>query len=345
MKRRRIPVVAVLVLCSLAAVLVGLLASPEDTMAVGENRLVIYCGRSRSLVEPIIAHFERETGVKVDVRYDKTAQLALVVREEGDSSDADVFWAQDAGALGALSEAGMFARYPQSIIERVDPHFRNPNGYWVATSGRARVLAYSPTRLRPEQLPTSVFDLADPQWAGRVGWAPTNGSFIAFVTAMRKAHGEKQTRAWLEAMKDNGAKAYAKNTLIIKAIAAGEVDLGLPNHYYLLRFKKADSEYPVEQQFFAAGDVGNLVNVAGAGVLKGAGNPAAAERFVTFLLSLQAQQYFTSELFEYPIDGRVIINRALVKHEQLLKLIPKVQLDALADLDTTLKMLKEVELR
>ena len=308
------------------------------------DELVIYSGRSKSLVAPIIKQFEKETGIKVKVRYGNTAQLAVALLEEQSKSPADLFWAQDAGALGALNKEGLFNSLPESILSKVPQHFRNSAGGWVATSGRARVIAYAPERVKPEALPDSIFELTEPKWKGRVGWAPQNASFQAFVTGLRMLKGEQKTEEWLRGMKANGAKSYPKNTPIIQALASGEIDLGLPNHYYLLRFKKGDSKFPVEQAFFKAGDPGNLVNVAGIGLLKTSSHPQEARAFIEFLLSAKAQQFFVSEVFEYPVTDEVIPNVKLLPLDELLKLMPKLDLEALDDLEGTLKLLRKAEI-
>ncbi len=305
--------------------------------------LTIYSGRSKSLVEPIIKQFEEKTGIQVNVNFGGTTQLAAALLTEGDKSPAALFWAQDAGALGAVSKKGLFEKLPESILTKVSSGFRDAEGLWIATSGRARVLAYSPDRVKMEELPQSIFDLTQPQWKGRVGWAPTNGSFQAFVTAMRVQVGEEQTAEWLRGMKANGAKKYAKNTPIIEALAAGEIDVGLPNHYYLLRFKKADANYPVAQTFFKASDPGNLVNIAGVGLLKSSENKETALKFVEFLLSAKAQQYFTSDVFEYPVIEGVTQNPNLIPLSELIEAAPVFNLNDMDDLDGTVKLLQKVE--
>jgi iron(III) transport system substrate-binding protein len=194
-----------------------------------------------------------------------------------------------------------------------------------------------------EELPQSIFDLTQPMWKDKVGWAPTNGSFQAFVTAMRVQIGEERTEEWLRGMKANGAKKYAKNTPIVEALAAGEIDLGLPNHYYLLRFKKADSDYPVAQTFFKASDPGNLVNIAGIGLLKSTEDKEIALKFVEFLLSAKAQQYFTSDVFEYPVIEGVTQNPNLVPLSELIQVAPTFNLNDMDDLEGTVKLLQEAE--
>ncbi|MDE0317903.1 MAG: iron ABC transporter substrate-binding protein [Candidatus Poribacteria bacterium] len=302
--------------------------------------ITLYSGRSKSLVDPIIQQFEKETGIEVKVNYANTTQLAAKLLTEGKKSPAALFWAQDAGALGAVSKEKLFENLPKSILNKVPKIFRHDDGYWIATSGRARVLAYSSERVKTEDLPESVFELTQSKWRDKVGWAPLNASFQAFVTAMREQVGEKRTEKWLRDMKDNGTKTYPKNTPIIEALDAGEIDLGLPNHYYLFRFKKGNSKFPVEQTFFKAKDAGNLVNVAGIGLLKNSDNKKTALKFIEFLLSPKAQQYFVSEVFEYPVTEGVIPNANLLPLEELLKIVPKFDLNEMDDLEGTIKLLR-----
>ena len=309
----------------------------------GESEdLVVYSGRSRSLVEPLIDRFQEETGLRVGVRFGDTAQLAIGLMEEGDRTSADVFWAQDGGALGALEQAGRFIDLPDSLLNRVTDLYRGEAGTWVATSGRARTLAYSPERVDESELPQSIFDLADERWANRIGWAPTNGSFQAHVTAMRELVGDDSTRAWLTAMRDNGAKSYQRNTAIVQAVADGEIDVGLPNHYYLLRYKSDDPNYPVEQTFFVPGDAGNLVNVAGIGVLTTSSRQDAALRFVSFLLSEESQRYFAGDTKEYPVVDDVAADAALTGQSQLEEVRPNVEFSRLGDMEATLQLMREV---
>lgn len=317
---------------------VGPVAGSDHT-----ETLTIYSGRSKSLVEPIIKQFEEKTGIQVKANFGGTTQLAAALLTEGDKSPAALFWAQDAGALGAVSKKEMFEKLPESILTMVPSGFRDAEGLWVATSGRARVLAYSPERVKKGELPKSIFDLTQSMWKGRIGWAPTNASFQAFVTSLRVQVGEEKTEEWLRGMKANGTKKYAKNTPIIEALAAGEIDLGLPNHYYLLRFKKSDADYPVAQTFFKTSDPGNLVNIAGVGVLKTAKNKETALKFVEFLLSAKAQQYFTSDVFEYPVIEGVTQNPNLVPLSELIQAAPVFNLNDMDDLDGTVKLLQKVE--
>lgn len=306
--------------------------------------LTLYSGRGEGLVDPIIRQFERNTGITVNVRYGGTAELAVLIQEEGAASPADIYWAQDGGALGALSNAGLFANLPLELTADLPAIYTNSKGDWVATSGRARVLAYSPERVSDDEMPASIFDLTDERYSGRVAWAPTNGSFQAFVTAMRVTHGEERTREWLEGMIANNTQVYSNNTSQVEAIAAGEVDFALVNNYYLLRFLSNDPNYPVAQTFFEDEDIGNMVNVAGVGILATSRNYDVALQFVEFLLSNQAQQYFTGTVYEYPVTEGVIQNPALVDFDTLLAVSPDIDLDTIDDLEGTLNLLREVGL-
>lgn len=306
------------------------------------QELTLYSGRGESLVDPLIRSFERASGIKVNVRYGGTAELAVLLQEEGDASPADLYWAQDAGALGAVAER--LAPLPAEVLEQVPAVYRDVDGRWVATSGRGRVLAYSKDRVQAGELPASMLDLTDERYRGRVGWAPTNGSFQAHVTAMRLVLGENATRDWLQGMIANGVKAYRNNTSQIQAIADGEIDFALPNNYYLLRQLAADAEFPVAQTLFADGDIGNLLLVAGIGVISSSGSAADGARFVEFLLSPQAQQYFTGQVYEYPVTDEVIENVHLEGYERVQASAPDVNLNEIHDLEGTLNLLREVGL-
>jgi iron(III) transport system substrate-binding protein len=172
-------------------------AEGADT-AQDAGTLTVYSGREEELVAPLFELFEDETGIHVEVRYGDSAELAATIAEEGDQTPADVFFAQDPGSLGSLGEEGLLAELPANTVERVPERFRDPDGRWVGTSGRVRVIAYNTEALTDEQVPDSVFELTDSSWEGRIGFPPTNASFQAFVTAMRISEGEERTREWLE---------------------------------------------------------------------------------------------------------------------------------------------------
>lgn len=311
---------------------------------VSAATLTLYSGRGESMVQPIISQFEEETGIEVQVRYGGTAQLAVLLQEEGRRSPADLFWGQDAGAMGAVSTAGLLAELPDDIYEDLPGIFKSVTGNWVATSGRARLFIYSPSRTSADEHPESVFDLTDSKYQGRVGWAPTNGSFQSFVTAMRVEYGDDKTLEWLEGMKANGAKTFRNNTTQLEGVADGEIDYGIVNNYYLPRFTRSDADFPVGQAFFKEGDIGNLMNVAGVAVTKASSNQEEARQLVRFLTSPAAQQYFALEVNEYPVISGVIQNRHVEPYSEALKASPEIDLDQLNDLDGTLRLLRRAGL-
>jgi iron(III) transport system substrate-binding protein len=271
--------------------------------AEGDGKVTVYSGREEELVGPLFAQFEQETGIDVEIRYGDSAELAATIAEEGDNSPAEVFFAQDPGSLGAVEEEGLLADLPDEVLERVPERFRDEDGRWVGTSGRVRVIVYNTDDLSENEVPDSVFELTDPKWKGKVGVAPPNASFQAFVSAMRLSEGDEKTKQWLVDLKANGVKFYEKNTPIVEAAAAGEIQVGLVNHYYLYLVKEEDPGAPVANHFLTGADPGALVSVAGAAVLAGAGDQEEAERFVAFLLSDAGQRFYTeaAEEAEYPL--------------------------------------------
>ena len=297
--------------------------------------LVIYSGRGESLVGPLIDRFETRTGIDVKVRYAGTAELAIQIAEEGNRSPADVYYGQDAGALSFLAEEGLAAPLPADVTAMVDEKFQDDEGRWIATSGRARVLIISPERV--PNPPDSVFDLADPEWKGRIGWAPTNGSFQAFVTAMRQIHGEEATEEWLRGMIANDVAVYPKNTPQVQAVGDGELDIGLVNHYYLFRF---DDDWAAANHFTDSGEAGALINVAGVAMLEGSNNRSNALRFIRFLLSEEGQTYFRDATNEYPVASGIEANPRLIPLDELNP--PSLALTTLSDLEGTLELLRKV---
>ncbi len=303
--------------------------------------LVVYSGRSETLVAALIEQFAEVTGIEVEVRYGKTAELAATLLEEGANSPADVFFAQEPGGMGAVAEAGMLAPLPDEILNQVDSRFRSPNGLWVGISGRARVIVYNTDNVSPEDLPDDIWDFTDPKWKGRIGWPPTNGSFQTMVTGMREVWGEERTREWLEGIQANDPQVYEKNTPTVAAVAAGEIDVGFVNHYYLYRFIAAEGEdFTARNYFLPGGGPGSLVMVAGAGRIATGPNEANALKFIEFMLSTVAQQYFAGQTFEYPLIEGVRTHRELTPLGELNAI--DINLADLADLQGTVQLLSDV---
>lgn len=334
--------------CKLLALVLGLAMvagacgddGSEATDAEGGGELVVYSGRNEDLVAPLIEQFEEASGISVEVRYGDTAEMAAQILEEGDNSPADVFFGQDAGALGALAKEGRLTELSDEQLSLVADGLKDEEGRWVGTSARARVVAYNNEELTEDDLPDSILGFVDPEWEGRIGWAPTNASFQSFVTALRVIEGEDGARAWLEGIQSNNPIAYDNNVAVIEAVAAGEVSVGFVNHYYLFQFLAEDPDYPVSNKLYGGGDPGGLVNVAGTGILDTADNVDEANAFVDFLLSTDAQTYFAEETFEIPVADDVQPVEGVPTLAEVT--LATVDLNELDDLAGTLELLTEL---
>lgn len=339
MKSRRL-IVAVAAVAVLTASACGSGSAP----AAGESGLTIYSGRSESLVKPVLDKLEKATGVDVEVRYGGSSELAAQLLEEGEATKAALFFSQDAGALGALGKAGRLEKLDSTVTGKVIDGFADPQGLWVATSARARVIAYNPDLAGDVTSMKSIDAILDPRYKGKIGFAPTNASFHSFVTALRVVKGERGAKEWLTRFKANEPKAYDKNTTVLNAVDKGEVALGLINHYYWYE-KVAEvgrDKVTAQIHFLDSDDPGALINVAGVGVIKGTDAKPAAVKAIEYLLSPEGQAYFADETFEYPVVEGVPTKGDLPPVSGLTG--SSVDLNRLDSLDQTLTLLGEVGL-
>jgi iron(III) transport system substrate-binding protein len=269
--------------------------TPSQQMETGT--LTVYSGRAENLVGPIIEKFEKETGIDVQVKYGDTAALALAIIEEGRNSPADVYFAQDAGALGALSKEGRLLKLSSPILQKVDPAYSSQNGDWVGISGRARVVDYN------------------------------------------VLEGEDRARQWLLGIMANEPIVYSGNSPIVEALGRGEIHVGFVNNYYLQRYTTKDASFPVAHHY-TKGDAGSMINIAGAAVVDTTKNKALAERFIQYLLSEDAQTYFATSTYEYPLVKGVPVAASQIPIEQINR--PAIDLNKLDDLQGTLNLLKDI---
>lgn len=281
-----------------AMILTG--CSSANDQASDVTELTIYSGRSEEYIAPFFAQWQKQSGIKLNIRYGDSAELAAQILEEGSNSPADLFLSQDAGSLGAVSDAGLFIELGKDVATSIPAQFVAANRTWVGVTGRARVLAYSPERV--SVLPKSFADLTQSRYKNKIGIAPTNASFQAFVTALIENKGEEFTKKWLTDLKANGAKIYPKNSIIVEAIDKGEIDLGLVNHYYIWETSESLGR-PVKANvaYFSPGDLGNLINVSGAGVFASSRKQAAAAELINYLTSTATQNKFVRETYEYSL--------------------------------------------
>ncbi len=318
---------------------------PSGGLKAGEptGTVTVYSGREEEFIGPLFEQFETDTGIELDVRYGDSAELAATILEEGDSTPADVFVSQDAGSLGAVAEEGLFADVDPAILERVDPRFRSSEGHWVGISGRARVAAYNTDELKAADMPASILDFTDPRWKGRIGFPPTNGSFQAFVAAMISTEGEAKTKGFLEGLAANDPKLYEDNSSTVRGVAAGEIEVGFVNHYYIFEVSAEDGDIPVANHFFEGGDPGALVNSAGAGVLAASDVTDSGTALLEYLTGDAGQTYFSEETFEYPVVAGFEPSEDLVPLADIES--PDVDLSDLGGtLEPALQLLAEVGL-
>ncbi|TFD07699.1 extracellular solute-binding protein [Cryobacterium sp. TMT1-66-1] len=306
-------------------------AEPTAEGATSDGAFTLYSGRDEALIQPLIDQFEEQSGISVEVRYGNTAELGALLLEEGDATPAQVFLAQDAGALGALANADLFATLPATTTDAVPTGFTSTDDTWVGVTGRARVITYDSEALAATDVPTSVDAFTDPAWSGKFGIAPTNASFQAFVTAYRVLNGEEAADEWVKAVAANNPVIFDNNRAILAAVNDGVIEAGLINHYYWFAQAAETGEANMRAQlsYPEAGDAGSIVNVTGAGLLAGAADDADALEFIDYLVGAKAQQYFVDETYEYPLITGIDAPAGLPALDSLVN--PNLDL---ADLDT-----------
>jgi len=332
-----------LVVASAAVIAASLITgcSSSEEQVANATELTVYSGRSEEFIAPFFAEWEQSAGIKLNVRYGDSAELAAQILEEGANSPADLFLSQDAGSLGAVAKADLFIELPSDVAESIPATYVAANRNWVGVTGRARVFAYNPDLLKV--LPTSVTELGNAAYKGKLGIAPSNASFQAFVTALINAQGADFAQKWLEGLKANDVRIYPKNSAIVEAIDKKEIAIGLVNHYYIWEVSEGlGREINVKNGFFKSGDLGNMINVSGAGVLASSKKHAAAQDLINFLTSPKIQNQFVADTHEYSlIEG--------AKAPAGLPMIadigaPSVDLNALKDIQKTQDLLVKVGL-
>jgi iron(III) transport system substrate-binding protein len=322
-----------------ATILTG--CSSSNDQATDVTELTVYSGRSEEFIAPFFAEWEAQSGIKLNIRYGDSAELAAQILEEGSNSPADLFLSQDAGSLGAVAEAGLFTELSDEIASAIPANYVAANRNWVGVTGRARVFAYAPDRVKT--LPLSVTDLTKSEYKNQIGIAPTNASFQAFLTALIENKGADFAKDWLKALQANGVKIYAKNSGIVEAIDKGEISIGLVNHYYIWEVSEGRGRaINVKNGFFAPGDLGNLINVSGAGVLASSKKYAAAEDLINYLTSATTQAKFVSDTHEYALVSGAPAPEGVPALDQIGA--PSVDLATLKNIKQTQDLLIEVGL-
>ena len=335
------PIVAPLLACLLLALA---LAASGCGGGDDKNEVVVYSGREEELIKPILDGFERDTGIDVRTKYGETEGLTATILEEGDNSRADVFIAQDAGAVSRLAAENRLEPYLSSNVRRIPLRFRARDGSWTGVSGRSRVLIVNTEELPVSEAPKSIFELTDPRWKGKlVGPDITNASFLGWVTAMRLERGDEFTRSYLEGLKRNGYETLKSNDDAAVAVGRGEFPIGLVNHYYVAIHRKEGAPVAAVYTDQQPGGYGTIINAASAAIVQGADHEEQARRLVDYLLQPDVQREFASGEMEYPLLPGIPPTKGVRRIEDVRP--TQVELEQLGPkVESTLDLIKDVGL-
>lgn len=311
------------------------------------NRLVLYNGQHEQTTQALVSAFEKQTGIQVTVRNGDEDQLAEQIMQEGSRSPGDVFYTENSPALMKLAGQHLLAPVDKATLAAVPSADSSPAGNWVGVTARISALVYNTNALKPSQLPTSVMDLANPKWAGKLGIAPGETDFQPIITSIADTHGSAAALAWLEGVKANaGSHIYPDNETLTSEVNSGQVEIGLINHYYWYRLRAGLGAGAMHSalHYFAPGDPGYVLNVSGAGILASSTHQAAAQKFLAFLISAPGQRIIAqSDSFEYPLRPGVAANSQLPPLSSLHP-DPADTIAKLGDGSTALQLLQQAQL-
>ena len=299
-------------LAGAAALSIGLAALPA--LAADGDGIVVYNAQHESLAKEWAEAFTKETGIEVTLRNGGDSEFSNQIVAEGKASPADVFLTENSPAMTLVDAAGLFAPIDADTLALVPEQYRPSDGKWVGIAARSTVFVYNKDKLKEDQLPKSLLDLADPNWKGRWGASPSGADFQAIVSALLELKGEEATATWLKAMKEN-FKPFKGNSTVLKAVNAGQIDGGVIYHYYYFgdQNKTGENSKNVVQYYFKNQDPGAFVSVSGAGVLASSKHAKEAQAFVKWLAGKGGQEILkTGTSFEYAIGNGAESNAKLV---------------------------------
>ncbi|MEO8104051.1 MAG: Fe(3+) ABC transporter substrate-binding protein [Betaproteobacteria bacterium] len=284
-----------------------------SSMASAEQQVLnLYSSRHYQTDEALYANFEKSTGIKINRIEGPEDPLIERMKNEGDKSPADVLITVDMGRLLKAQQLGLFQAVKSALLDaKIPRELKAPDGSWFGFSVRARPIFYAKARVDARQLP-DYESLADPKWKGKIcvrsGMHPYNLSLMSSLIA---ANGPERAEAWAKAVVANMARApKGGDTDQLKAVAAGECDISLGNTYYFARMMKSDKpeDRAVVEKigviFPNQSNRGAHINISGAGVARYAPNRGAAIKFLEYLASPDAQNYFANGNNEYPVVGK-----------------------------------------
>lgn len=292
-------------------ILLGIMALLAEglmpAVATAADEIVVYTARKEHLVKPLFDAYSEKTGVKIKYITDNAAPLLARLQAEGENSPADMLITVDAGNLWQAAEKGVLATVKSEILENnIPPHLRDSEGRWYGLSVRARTIVYATDRVKPGELSTYE-NLADPGWKGRLCLRTSKKVYNQSLVAMMMAeNGEKETEAVVKGWVNNLATApFSNDTKVMKAIAAGQCDVGIVNTYYYGSLMNKEKDLKLALFWPNQDDRGVHINISGAGVTTNAKNREQAIKLLEWLSTAEAQNIFASLNMEYPANPAV----------------------------------------
>ncbi|MEB2290541.1 extracellular solute-binding protein [Priestia megaterium] len=337
--------------CTTASVmLIGALAAcgNDNSQSSSDKKeaqtLTVYSGQHKEVTDALAKDFTKETGIKVDVREGSSNELAHQVAEEGSKSPADIIFTEETAPLVMLSEQGLLEKTDSKALDHVDKQYEDPDGKWVGLLARSRVVAYNPDVVKEKQLPKSVFDFAKPEWNKKVAFVPTSGAFTNQISAMIKLYGKDKAKNWLEGLQKYG-KQYKNNKMALDAVEKGEVSVALINNYYWdneAKEKGADNMNS-KLYYFGNGDIGDMISLSGAAIVKASDNKAEAQKFMEFATDVEGQQALTEASSQYPLNSKAK-TKGMKPFSELNPPKDTLDLGKYSDGEQALELLQEVGL-
>ncbi len=329
---------------AVAALILGNLAA-HPAAAAGPTVLTLYSAQHHQMVDLLTQTFTKQTGIQVRVHSGEAPEIANQIAQEGTQSPADVYFTENSPELTLLDEKGLLAKVDPSTLAQVPAKYSAADGSWVGVLARENVLAFNPSMIQESQLPASLLDLAKPEWKGKVAIAPSDADFLPLVEAVVVLKGKPAALEWLKGLKQN-AQIFDDDEGVVAAVDRGAVATGIINNYYWARLRTEEGPQKMHSQIhhFANGDVGALVNVSGAAVLRSSKHPEAAQRFLAFLVGKPVQQMLgQSDIdFEYPLANGVAPNPLLKPFDQLQP--PQISMAQLGDDQEAAQLLRQAGL-
>lgn len=325
----------------LTTTLLGLALAPPLTQAADPVSLTLYNGQHKEVGDAVAKAFEAKTGIHVNVRKGSSNQLASQVVEEGDRSPADVIYTEESPPLNKLGEQGVLAKADDTTLAVLPKDYVAADGTWIGVTARVRVVAFNPKLIDEKDLPKSVMEFSDPKWQGKVGFVPTSGAFQEQAVAIIKVHGMEAAEEWLTGLRAFG-KTYSNNMVALKAVENGEVATVLVNNYYWFALQREKGQLDSKLHYFTGGDVGGLITVSSAAVLKSSKHPKEAQQLLAYMASEEGQRVITQTTAEYPLHKGMQSDRGLKPFSELQA--PNVTPADLGNAEEALDLEREVGL-